>query len=207
MKISNHMALEQAVSSQIAKAKGIDNTPGQAEKGALALTAKKVYDPVCQRFGKVYISSGYRSPALNVAVGGSKTSAHTRGEALDLDGRGPSGFVNVSNSDLFHYIRENLEFDQLISEFNQNGEPAWVHVSFRSNGNRQQVLLAYRDGDETKFVQYTPKLWNRMYKFKVPEPRNVVYSDSGYVETDELVDSRSILKEISWGKTSVNTYA
>lgn len=200
------MALEQAVSSQTAKAKGIDNTPGQAEKGALALTAKKIYDPVCQRFGKVYVSSGYRSPALNVAVGGSKTSAHTRGEALDLDGRGPSGYAHVSNSVLFHYIRENLEFDQLISEFNQNGEPAWVHVSFRSNGNRQQVLLAYRDGDETKFSQFTPKLWNKMYKFKLPEPKNFVWSDAGEIETSEGTDSKRMLKELSWGKTSVNTY-
>lgn len=200
------MALEQAVSSQTAKAKGIDNTPGQAEKGALALTAKKVYDPVCKQFGKIYVSSGYRSPALNVAVGGSKTSAHTRGEALDLDGRGPSGYANVSNSVLFHYIRENLEFDQLISEFNQNGEPAWVHVSFRANGNRQQVLLAFREGDETKFAQFTPKLWNKMYKFKLPEAKNFVWSDAGEIETSEGTDSKRMLKELSWGKTSVNTY-
>jgi len=92
----------------------------------------------CIPKGPIFISSGYRSPHLNISIGGISTSQHCKGEALDLDADG-------YNYKLFNYIFENLDFDQLIWEFGDDKNPAWVHVSYKIDENRNQVLKAYKD--------------------------------------------------------------
>jgi hypothetical protein len=99
------------------------------------------------------VTSGYRSEALNDLIGGSKRSQHSKGEALDLDAQVYGGFTN---RELFLYIKDHLAFDQLIGEFPDNvGEFAWVHVSFKADGNRGEVLIAYKDdNNRTKYAKW-----------------------------------------------------
>jgi hypothetical protein len=136
MKISKHLTLAELITSQTATRKRIDNTPSPQVIANLKLVAEKVFEPLREGLGKpIRISSGYRSPALNKAIGGAKNSQHTTGEALDLQGVG-----GLKNSEIFNYIKDNLTFDQLINEYPVNGEPSWVHVSFKKSGNRNQIL-------------------------------------------------------------------
>jgi hypothetical protein len=99
------------------------------------------------------ISSGYRSKELNSAIGGSLTSQHCQGEAIDIDMDGSAS--GVSNADVFKYIKENLNFDQLIWEFGTKENPDWVHVSFESTGKqRKQILRATKVNGKTKYSAY-----------------------------------------------------
>jgi len=136
MKISNNLTLSELTTSQTAIRKKIDNTPSSEVISNLKLVATKVFEPIREYLAQpIKISSGYRSPSLNKAIGGAKNSQHTTGEALDLQGLG-----TLKNSQIFNYIKNNLEFDQLIWEFGDNKEPAWVHVSYKKTGNRKQIL-------------------------------------------------------------------
>jgi hypothetical protein len=101
----------------------------------------------------IHISSGYRSVELNKCIGGSLTSQHCSGEAIDIDMDGsPSG---VTNKMVFDYIKDNLEFDQLIWEFGTKDNPDWVHVSYESTGRqRKQVLRAVRANGKTTYQNY-----------------------------------------------------
>lgn len=127
-----YFSIEEMTKSDTAKAKGIDNTPSQEVIDNLTKLIEAVLDPLREWYGKpITVNSGYRCEALNKAVGGSKTSDHMTGRAADID----TG-SKEENKKLFDYIKDNLEFDQLIDEKNL----AWVHVSFRENNNRKQVL-------------------------------------------------------------------
>ena len=94
------------------------------------------------------VTSGYRSEALNEAINGSKTSQHSKGEALDLDADVFGGF---SNAELFNYIKDHLDFDQLIWEFGNNNNPDWVHCSYKTRGNRNEVLIAIKTNGKTTY--------------------------------------------------------
>ena len=97
----------------------------------------------------IAVTSGYRSRELNDAIGGSSRSQHCYGEALDLDA---DVYGVITNKDIFHYIQDNLNFDQLIWEFGTDEEPAWVHVSYRRNGgNRKAVLKAIKKDGRTMY--------------------------------------------------------
>jgi hypothetical protein len=136
MKISKHLTLEELITSQTATRKGIDNTPSVQVISNLKLVAEKVFEPLREGLGKpIKISSGYRSPALNKIIGGAKNSQHTTGEALDLQGIG-----GLKNSEIFNYIKNNLDYSQLIWEYGTDKEPAWVHVSYKKSGNQKQIL-------------------------------------------------------------------
>ncbi len=100
--------------------------------------------------GVIYVSSGYRSDALNKAIGGSRKSQHSKGEALDLDNDNKN--VAASNTEIFNYIKDNLDFDQLIWEFGTDENPDWVHVSYLSiDENRKRCLRAYKENGKTKY--------------------------------------------------------
>ena len=114
------------------------------------LLAEKVFEPIRVHFGcPIHISSGYRSAELNKCIGGSLTSQHCSGEAIDIDMDGsPSG---VTNKMVFDYIKDNLSFDQLINEFDYS----WVHVSYESTGKqRKQVLDAIRVNGKTTYKNH-----------------------------------------------------
>lgn len=142
-KISPHISYKEATKSRTATIKNIDNTPDEATLANMQLVAEKVFEPLreglCVPLG---ISSFYRSAALNKAIGGAKNSSHMRGEAIDIDA---DMFGLVTNKQIFDYIKDNLEFDQLIWEFGNDKEPNWVHVSYVKDNNRNQILQAYKE--------------------------------------------------------------
>ncbi len=136
MKISKYATLAELTTSQTAVRLGIDNTPTPEVLVNLKLVCTKVLDNVREALEKpIRISSGYRSPALNKKIGGAKNSQHTSGEALDLQ-----GMQGLKNAEIFRYIKNNLDYDQLIWEYGTDKEPAWVHVSLKKTGNRKQIL-------------------------------------------------------------------
>ena len=143
MKLSKHLSLSEVIKSNTATRRGISNQPTQQHLQNLIILAKEVFEPIREHFDEpIYVSSGYRSKALNKAIGGSKTSQHCKGEALDLDQDYRN--TNVTNKQVFDFIKDNLEFDQLIFEFGTEDNPAWVHVSYNAKGNRRQVLKAIK---------------------------------------------------------------
>jgi hypothetical protein len=151
MKISQHLSLSEVTRSETAKRKGISNTPTAEHLDNFKLLAEKVFEPIRLHFGvPIHISSGYRSKELNDAIGGSQTSQHSKGQAIDIDMDGSTN--GVTNKMIFDFIKEKLDFDQLIWEFGTDSNPDWVHVSYSKTGNRKQKLKAVRSGAKTSYL-------------------------------------------------------
>lgn len=151
MQLSKNLSLAEVVRSESAKRAGIKNTPTKQHLDNLISIAVNVFQPTRDHFGiPIHLSSGYRSVALNRAVGGSNTSQHSKGEALDIDMDG----TKITNKQIFDYIKDNLDFDQLIYEFGTDKNPDWVHVSFSKGKNRKQVLKAIKKNGKTSYVTY-----------------------------------------------------
>lgn len=152
MNLSKNLTLAEMVRSESATKYKIDNSPNAEHLENIIALAKNVFQPIREYFNKpIIISSGYRSPKLNNAVGGSNTSQHSKGEAMDIDNDGTS----VSNTDIFNFIKDNLVFDQLIWEFGNDKKPDWVHVSFKRNGiNRKQILRAKKVNGKTIYENF-----------------------------------------------------
>jgi len=144
MKLSKNLSLKEATKSNTATRLGIKNEPEQWEIDNLRAIAENIFQPVRDHFGvPIGVSSGYRCKELNKAIGGSKYSQHMIGEALDIDA---DIYGKVTNAEIFNYIKNNLEWDQMIWEFGDDEEPNWVHVSYKEAGtNRKQLRRAYRD--------------------------------------------------------------
>lgn len=138
-RISKHISYKEAVGSNYAKQKGIKNKPNEEQVENMKLLAEKVFEPLREWVdAPIKVNSMFRSLELNTALKGSKTSSHMNGEAMDITSMG-----GKSNLEMFHYIRTELDFDQLIWEFGK--EPKWLHVSFSKN-NRKQVLVTKKRG-------------------------------------------------------------
>jgi hypothetical protein len=151
MKISPNLNLAEITRSDTAKRNGIDNTPTAEHLENFKLLAEKVFEPIRAHFGvPIHISSGYRSKALNAFIKGSASSQHCTGEAIDIDMDGSSN--GVTNKMIFDFIKEKLDFDQLIWEFGSDKNPDWVHVSYSKKGNRKQKLKAVRSGAKTTYL-------------------------------------------------------
>lgn len=152
MKLSPNLSLAEVTKSATAIKRGIVNAPTQEHLQNLKRVAEHVFQPIREHFGKpLAVSSGYRSEQLNALIGGSKTSQHSLGQALDLDADVYGGLTNAA---VFHYIKDHLTFDQLIWEFGTDEEPAWVHVSYKAEGNRGEVLVAYKDNNKTRYKKW-----------------------------------------------------
>lgn len=143
--ISKHISMKEAVYSNTATRRGIDNTPGEYELQNMELLAKKVFEPLREHVGKpIKINSFYRSAELNQAIGGSSKSQHCEGRAIDID----DTYGHMSNADMYAFIKENLDFDQMIWEFGTEENPNWVHVSYIDpETNRNRCLQAYKDNN------------------------------------------------------------
>jgi hypothetical protein len=152
MQLSKNLALAEVTRSETAKRKGISNMPTPEHLENFKKLAENIFQPIREHFGKpIHISSGYRSKALNTAVGGSLSSQHCTGEAIDIDMDG----TEITNAQIFHFIKDNLNFDQMIWEFGTDENPDWVHVSYESTGKqRKQILVAKRVGGKTVYVPY-----------------------------------------------------
>jgi hypothetical protein len=138
--------------SETAKRKGISNMPTPEHIENFKLLAENIFQPIRDHFGvPIILSSGYRSKELNTAVGGALSSQHCTGEAIDIDMDG----TTVKNAEVFNFIKDNLNFDQLIWEFGTDSNPDWVHVSYESTGKqRKQILKAVKSGKGTSYVPY-----------------------------------------------------
>ena len=154
MKLSEHLSLSEVTRSESAKRNGISNMPTEAHIENFKLLAGKVFEPIRNHFRcPIHISSGYRSAELNKCIGGSATSQHCSGEAIDIDMDGSSN--GVTNKMVFDYIKDTLDFDQLIWEFGTDANPDWVHVSYESTGKqRKQILKAIRTNGKTSYAPY-----------------------------------------------------
>jgi zinc D-Ala-D-Ala carboxypeptidase len=152
MNLSKNLTLFEMIRSDMAKRKGVSNEPTPEHIANMKVLAEKIFQPIREHFGvPIYISSGYRSAALNKKIGGAKNSQHLTGEAIDIDMDGHSYITNVQ---IFNYIKDNLFFDQLIWEFGNNTNPDWVHVSYNTSGNqRGHILRAVKGTFGTKYVQ------------------------------------------------------
>lgn len=151
MKLSENLSIAEATYSATALRKGIVNKPTVTHLISLKAVANNIFQPCRNHFGKpLRVTSGYRSKALNKAIGGSNNSQHSKGEALDM--QSTDGYTN---RELFMFIKDHLTFDQLIGEFPDNvGEFAWVHCSYKEEGNRGEVLIAYKEDGKTKYTKW-----------------------------------------------------
>ena len=152
MQLSKNLALAEVTRSETAKRKGISNMPTPEHIENFKKLAENVFQPIREHFGvPIHISSGYRSKALNTAVGGSLSSQHCKGEAIDIDMDGTS----ITNKQIFDFIKANVNFDQMIWEFGTDANPDWVHVSYNSDGaQRKQILKAVKAGGATKYLPF-----------------------------------------------------
>jgi hypothetical protein len=146
--ISKHVSWDEATKSNTAIRLGIDNTPSDAIVETMKTTAEKIFEPLREKLGPIRITSFFRCPDLNRAIGGSKTSQHCKGEAMDISG------IKVTNAMLFDTACQLAEFDQIIWEFGNSTNPAWVHISYSSTHNRKQILVAKKQGTRTIYVPY-----------------------------------------------------
>jgi zinc D-Ala-D-Ala carboxypeptidase len=149
-KISEHISYKESVYSTTAKRLGIDNTPDAYALQNMELLAEKVFEPLREYVnGPIAINSFYRSPELNQAIGGSSKSQHCEGRAIDID----DTYGYMSNKEMYEYIKNNLDFDQIIWEFGTDDNPDWVHVSYVDHDfNRQRCLKAYKEDGKTKYM-------------------------------------------------------
>ena len=149
MRISKHISYKEAVHSNTAKRRGIDNTPNEEQLYNMTKVAHNIFEPLRLYVGgAIKINSFFRSEELNKAIGGSSKSQHCQGCAIDID----DIYGHKTNYEMFEYIRENLDFDQLIYEFGDATNPDWVHVSYVSKAdNRNRVLRAVKNNGKTSY--------------------------------------------------------
>jgi len=151
MQITAHFNLAEFTRSESAKRHGVSNEPTPEHIKNIKILCERVLEPIRMKFGPIIISSGYRSKVLNHYIGGSLRSQHCEGKAADID---MDGMNDVLNIDIFNYIKNNLEFDQLIYEFGNPLNPDWVHVSYNEGKNRKQVLRAIKVNGKTAYSPY-----------------------------------------------------
>lgn len=156
--ISEHISFQEATKSEAASRKGIANVPNEEQISNMKLLAEKVFEPmrlyisnnIRKKNTPIQINSFFRSAEVNKAVGGSTTSQHCKGEAIDIE----CHYSDFTNKDLFLLIKGKSVFDQLIWEFGDDKQPAWVHVSFNKDNNRKQVLRAISENGKTKYIPF-----------------------------------------------------
>jgi len=148
-RISKHISYKEATYSPTAERKGITNSPEEFQLKRMKELAEAIFEPCRKEFKEpIYINSFFRSITLNSVIGGSSTSQHCAGEAFDIRLGHNSEHTNKL---LFNYIKDFLEFDQLIWEFGNDNEPKWIHVSYKRESNRKQVLKAKRIDGKVRY--------------------------------------------------------
>ncbi len=148
--ISKHITYAEAIHSNTAKRKCIDNTPNPTQVENMKLLAEKIFEPLRDwTGGPIKVNSFFRSSELNTAIGGVASSQHCKGQAIDID----DVYGCKTNAEMYAWIKENLDFDQMIWEFGTDMNPNWVHISYVSEeDNRNRCLKAYKDEyNKTKY--------------------------------------------------------
>jgi zinc D-Ala-D-Ala carboxypeptidase len=153
IEISKYVSYDEVVVSNTALRKNIDNSPNECQLEKIRVLCKKVFDPLREWVGgPVKVNSVFRSKKLNSAIGGSKKSQHMalKGAAIDID----DNYNHKTNLEMFHYIKDNLKFDQLIYEFGDYNNPRWLHISYNEGANRNRVLIATKINEKTTYLLY-----------------------------------------------------
>jgi len=149
MSISKHISYKEGVYSRTATRLSVKNNPNAEQMENMITIAEEVFEPLRMWVGgPIKINSFFRSPELNKAIGGSGKSQHCHGQAIDLD----DTFGKATNAEMFEFIKEHLDFDQIIWEFGDETNPDWVHISYVSpEQNRNRCLKAYKENSKTKY--------------------------------------------------------
>ena len=147
--ISKHVSFKEATHSATALRRNLDNTPNKEQVQCMKDIAENLFEPVRKWVGgPIKINSFFRGPKLNSAIGGSATSQHCKGQAMDID----DTFGHKTNAEMYHYIKDNLDFDHLIWEFGDDKNPNWIHVSYVAHRpNRKKLTIAYKENGRTKY--------------------------------------------------------
>lgn len=150
MQLTENFSLNEMIKSETALRHGLDNTPPEDVVDNLRTLCEQILQPLRTAYGRgIKVNSGYRSPDVNAAVGGSRTSDHCKGQAADIE------IPGIANADLAAYIAQYFQFTQLILEFYTPGIPdsGWVHVSYDPNNLKRQVMTAMRENGKTVYKQ------------------------------------------------------
>ena len=147
MKLTEHITYDEGCHSYTAKRLGIKNIPSQYQMWNMVILGTEIFEPLREwAGGPIKINSFFRSIELNKAIGGSLKSQHCEGRAIDID----DVYGHKTNAEMFNYIKENLDYDQLIWEFGDDKNPDWIHVSFvEEDSNRKNNLRAYKENGKT----------------------------------------------------------
>ena len=147
MNLTRNFTLSELTKSDTAIRKGINNNPSPEQIEKLKLLCENILQPVRDHFGRVKVTSGFRSEQLCIKIGSSVNSQHAKAEAADFE------VMGTDNAELADWINKNLDYDQLILEFYDPSEPnsGWIHCSYVPEGGRKQFLHAYKSEGKTKY--------------------------------------------------------
>ena len=149
-KISKHISYKEGTYSQTALRRGLDNTPNEEQLKCMKEVAENLFEPLREWVGgPIKINSFFRGEPVNTAIGGSRKSQHMKGQAIDID----DTFRHKTNAEMYYYIKDNLDFDQMIWEFGDDKNPNWLHISWVSHRpNRKKLTIAKKVNGRTKYI-------------------------------------------------------
>ena len=147
--ISEHVSYKEGTYSATGLRRGLDNTPNGEQLKCMKEVAENIFEPLREWVGgPIKVNSFFRGEPVNTAIGGSRKSQHMKGRAMDLD----DTFGYKTNAEMYHYIKDNLDFDQLIWEFGDDENPNWIHISYVSHRpNRKKLTVALKKNGRTKY--------------------------------------------------------
>ena len=148
--ISKHISWHEGTYSRTGERKDLDNTPNEEQLKCMKEVAENLFEPLREWVGgPIKINSFFRGEPVNTAIGGSRKSQHMKGQAIDID----DTFRHKTNAEMYYYIKDNLDFDQMIWEFGDDKNPNWVHISWVSHRpNRKKLTIAKRINGKTKYI-------------------------------------------------------
>ena len=153
--ISEHISYKEATHSATALRRNLDNTPNDEQLKCMKEVAENLFEPLRKWVGgPIKVNSFFRGEPVNTAIGGSKRSQHMKGQAIDID----DTFGHKTNAEMYHYIKDNLDFDQMIWEFGDDKNPNWLHISWVSHRpNRKKLTIAKKVNGKTKYIHEAHK--------------------------------------------------
>ena len=147
--ISKHISYHEGTYSQTGVRRNLDNTPSEDQLKCMKEVAENLFEPLREWVGgPIKINSFFRGEPVNTAIGGSTRSQHMKGQAIDID----DTFGHKTNAEMYHYIKDNLDFDQMIWEFGDDTNPNWLHISYVTHRpNRKKLTVALTKNGKTKY--------------------------------------------------------
>ncbi len=153
--ISKHISWHEGTYSRTGERRDLDNTPNEEQLKCMKEVAVNLFEPLREWVGgPIKINSFFRGEPVNTAIGGSTRSQHMKGQAIDID----DTFGHKTNAEMYHYIKDNLDFDQMIWEFGTDKNPNWLHISWVSHRpNRKKLTIAKKVNGITKYIHEAHK--------------------------------------------------